>query len=289
MRLCELCPAPCFPGAADFELPAPGTARDALKFATEGDRDFFAVLLNNHPPQLRGTLNPKVAIVGLSPAGNQIDEFVTAYSRSREYGEASVAGAFARLAGAIIAMMHGLGLSEKLNLSFPTSTLARHPDVYVTSLVACATLDSSGSSDAFDPLRYRGAIHCILNRFVDEMLTPGFSKLQVILILGAHGWKAVNGLKMPSGRTIVETLRSSGKFVMSLPHPSGQNREYVSLASLRQEEFPSCDAYAESCWERYKPLPPRKGRSKQPEHFYKKKRMTAWLTINDLRRQISQL
>lgn len=289
MKLCDLCPAPCFAEAGDFALPAPGATQGDLKFATEGDRDFYAVLLNNHPPQLRGALNPKVAIVGLSPAGNQIEEFVTAYSSSREYGEASVAGAFAGLAGSIIGMMQGLGLTEKLNLSFAGPTLGRHPDVYVTSLVACATLDTSGGSGAFDPLRYRSATRCISDRFIGEMLSPGFSELRAILILGSDGWKAVNVLKMASGRTIVAMLRSSGKLVMNLPHPSGQNREYVSLASLRQEEFPSCEAYAASCWERYNPLPPRKGRAKQAEALYKSKRMTAWRTINDLRRQISRL
>lgn len=270
MRLCNLCSAPCFPTASNFELPLPGVSRDALKFATEGNRNFYAVLLNNHPPQLRGTLNPKVAIVGLSPAGNQIDEFVLDYSRSGEYGEASVAGAFAGLAGSIIAMMDGLGLTAKLGLSWPDSTLARHPDVYVTSLVACATLDTAGGSDAFDPLQYRSAVRCVSERFVKEMLAPSFSELRTILILGTKGWAAVNCLKLPSGKTVVETLRSAGKLVMSLPHPSGQNREYVALSSLSPKEFPSCEAYIANCWERYQDRPPRTGREKESESIYKK-------------------
>lgn len=289
MRLCDVCSAPCFPGASNFELPPPGTSRSGLKFATEGDRDFYAVLLNNHPPQLRGTLNPKVAIVGLSPGGNQIDEFVAAYSQSRDYGVASVAGAFAGLAGSIIAMMQGLGLSAKLGLSFPASTLARHPDAYVTSLVACATLDTAGGSNAFDPLRYRSATRCIGERFVKEMLAPGFKELRAILILGSNGWKAVSSLRLSSGKTVVETLRSAGKLVMPLPHPSGQNGEYVALASFRPEEFPSCAAYVAGCWEGYKDQPPRKGRAKQSERIYKDKRKTAWLAVDSLRQQISLL
>jgi uracil-DNA glycosylase len=287
MRLCDLCSAPCFPAASNFELPPPGASRDRFKFATEDDRDFYAVLLNNHPPQLRGTLNPKVAVVGLSPAGNQIDEFVLAYSRSGEYGEASVAGAFAGLADSIIAMMDGLGLTAKLGLSCPDSTLARHPNVYVTSLVACATLDTAGGSDAFDPLRYPSAVRCISERFVKEMLAPSFSELRAILILGAKGWRAVNDLELPSGKTVVETLRSAGKLVMHLPHPSGQNREYVALSSLSPKEFPSCEAYIASCWERYKDRPPRTGRAKEPESIYKRKRKAAWMQVEALRQQVA--
>ncbi len=231
MRLCDICPAPCFPAAGNFEIAPPGVAKDGLKFATERDRDFYAILLNNHPPQFRSTLRPKVAIVGLSPAANQIDEFVSAYLRSGDYGLASVAGAFAGLAGSIIAMMQGLGLSEKLGISFPSSTLARHPDVYVTSLVACATLDTSGSSDAFDPSRYGGATRCIIDRFVNEMLAPNFLGLRAILILGSDGWKSVNHVKLTSGQTVAEALRASGKLVIPMPHPSGQNGEYVALAA----------------------------------------------------------
>ena len=289
MRLCDVCPAPCFPGVSNFQLPPPGTSREGLKFAIDDNREFYAVLLNNHPPQLRGTINPKVAIVGLSPGGNQIDEFVAAYSRSGEYGVASVAGAFAGLAGYIIAMMEGLGLAAKLSLSFPYSTLGQHPDVYVTSLVACATLDTAGGSDAFDPLRYRSASRCIIERFVKEMLAPGFNELRVIFILGRDGWKAVNGLRLPTGRTVVETLRLAGKLVMLLPHPSGQNGEYVALASFRPDEFPPCESYVAGCWARYRDQPPRKGREKEPERDYKAKRRAAWLTVDDLRRQVSLL
>ena len=289
MKLCDICAAPCFPTAGNFELPPPGATRDGLKFATEQDRDFYAVLLNNHPPMHRSTLNPKVAVVGLSPAGNQIDEFVAAYSRSGDYGVASVAGAFAGLAGSIIAMMQGLGLSEKLGVSFPPSTLARHPDVYVTSLVACATLDTAGGSDAFNPLKYGSASRCIADRFLDEMLAPSFNNLRAVLILGSDGWQAVNSWRLPSGHTVAERLRSAGKLVAPLPHPSGQNGEYVALASFTPQEFPTCEAYVTSCWEKYKNKPPRKGRAKQTERLYTNKRRTAWLTVDELRRQVSQL
>lgn len=289
MKLCDLCAAPCFPTAANFALPPPGASIDELKFATEDDRDFYAVLLNNHPPQLRDTLSPKVAVVGLSPGKDQIENFVTAYSTSHEYGAASVEGAFAGLAGSIIGMMNGLGLTTKLNLRFSTSKLALHPDVYVTSLVACGTLSIGGSSDAFDPLRYKSAKRCIGERFVKEMLAPAFRDLRAILILGTDGWKAVNSLRLPSGRTVVETLHAAGKLVMDLPHPSGQNGEYVALASCEPSGFPSLEEYVEACWDRYRYEPPRTGRTKQIECVYKKKRRTVWQRVDALRQQVSQL
>ena len=289
MRLCDICPAPCFPAAGNFEMPPRGTVKDGLKFASDHDRDFYAVLLNNHPPQSRNTLNPKVAVVGLSPARNQIDEFVATYSRSGDYGIASVAGAFAGLAENIIAMMQGLGLTEKFGISFPSSTLARHTDIYVTSLVACATLNAAGRSDTFKPSRYRSATRCITDRFVNEMLAPSFGDLRVILILGSDGWKSVNDLKLASGQTVVVALRSAGKVVVPMPHPSNQNREYVTLASLAKQNFPSCEVYVSRRWEQYRKEPPRNGRKKQSQHVYANKRRVVWLAVDKLRRQISQL
>jgi hypothetical protein len=78
------------------------------------------------------------------------------------------------------------------------------------------------------------------------MLAPGFRGLRAILVLGGDGWNAVNGLRLLSGRTVLETLGSAGKLVINLPHPSGQNAEYVALASLRPEELLSCEEYVKS-------------------------------------------
>jgi hypothetical protein len=68
MKLSSLCPAPCFPSAPAFEVPKPGCGAADLKFGHDGGRDFYAVLLRNHVPEALPRLNPKLAIVGLSPA-----------------------------------------------------------------------------------------------------------------------------------------------------------------------------------------------------------------------------
>jgi hypothetical protein len=290
MRLGDLCPAPCFPRAAAFEVPAPGCVSQKLRFDSEGERDFFAVLLNNHDPRMVRTLNPKVAIVGLSPAGNQISDFVTTYRETGDYGRASVAGAFAGLAKDIIAMIEGLGLADKLGLTFPQpDSLAGHPDIHVTSLVACATLGENGTSDAFDPMKLSAARRCILRRFVPEMTNPAFSRLSHVLILGSDGWSTVNTLRADTGATVVGLLRSNGKIVLNLPHPSKQNKEYVNLASLTHEQFPALDNYVTAKWEAYRLEPPRKGRGKEPEAKYKAKRRTVWRTINELRTAIARM
>jgi hypothetical protein len=135
-------------------------------------------------------------------------------------------------------MLNGLGLAEKLKLAFPRSTLANHPDIYVTSLIACASLESSGSSDAFDPARYSMATRCVGDRFVCEMLSSQFDRLRVILILGTHGWTAIQSIRCGSGGTVLQRLRPAGKLVLQLPHPSGQNEEYVGLASQSRASFP---------------------------------------------------
>lgn len=289
MKLGALCPAPCLAGAANFEVPLPGATRGALKFGGEDDRDLYAVLLNNHDPRVRCNLNPKVAVVGLSPGATQIDAFIQSYARTGDYGTASIEGAFAGLSSSIIGMLDGLGLSKKLGLTFPSRTLAQHPDIYVTSLVACASLSASGSSDAFDPLRYGMGQRCIADRFVAEMLSPAFSRLQVILILGSHGWKAIQKQRGRDGRTVLRNLQDEGKLVLQLPHPSGQNQEYIGLASLEADEFPELNEYVSRRWNEYRVTPPRPGRAKEIEAKYKSKRTSVWRTIEDLRRSIAQL
>ena len=291
MKLGDLCPAPCFPNAKDFAIPGPGCGRAALRFSPpEADRDFYAVLLRNHRAHDIIKLNPKIAIVGLSPAGNQIDAFRAAYTSSGDYDTAAIAGAFAGLATDIIGMLDGLGVTQKLGINFPTKgTLAHHPDIYVTSLVACASLDKDGSSDDFDPLRFDPARRCISERFVQEITNPAFTRLTHVVILGSPGSKALRRLMSRSGRTVLEELRQAGKTVLNLPHPSGQNLEYVKLACLSAERVPKLVEYIDGKWREYAAKPPRPGRGKEPEGKYKAKRATVWRTIDDLRRQVSGL
>ncbi len=288
MKLGDICSAPCFRSASDFIIPRPGCSQEQLEFAHESGRRFYAVLLSNHPSA--SSVNPRVAIVGLSPAGNQIEQFVTAYNETGSYSDASVAAAFAGLAPDIIGMFKGLGLAQRMGLNFNRAdTLAGHPDIFATSLVACASLTSNLSSDDFDPSAHTAARECASRRFLGQVLNPKFSRLTHIFILGAKGWAAVEGIRTDSGATVLEALRKAGKTVLNLPHPSGQNQEYVRLASLHAAQFPSCERYVMEKWLEYQLKPPRRGRSKEPEAKYKAKRITVWNTINTLRREISRI
>lgn len=288
MKLAAICPAPCFSTAPTFDIPSPGCNRDQLRFAQDG-RDYYAVLLRNHD-LTAPKLDPRVAVVGLSPAGNQISEFVDVYRTSGDYAAASIAGAFAGLSRDIIAMINGLGLADRLGLHFSDpSSLARHPDVYATSLVACASLTPDGSSDDFDPKLYQGARRCMTERFVSEMLNPAFSRLSHVLVLGSKAWSAINNTRTLGYKTIIEELRNRGMIVLNLPHPSGQNREYVKLASLPAEQMPSLAGYVTERWIEYERKPPRPGRGKEPEDKYRAKRATVWRTVNELRQDITNL
>jgi len=229
-------------------------------------------------------------VVGLSPAGSQIEQFVKTYKATGSYSDASVAGAFAGLAPDIIGMFNGLGLAQRMGLSFDRiDTLAGHPDIFATSLIACASLDSDYSSDDFDPAAHIAARKCASQRFLRQVLNPHFSRLTHIFILGAKGWAAVEGIRTASGASVLETMRKAGKTVLNLPHPSGQNLEYVRLASLDAAEFPSCERYLTEKWLEYKEKPPRRGRGKEPEAKYKAKRRTVWNAINSLRGEISKI
>lgn len=290
MKLGDICSAPCFPQASGFDIPAPGECRQAdLHFGRDGERDFYAVLLRNHPPEALETLDPRVAIVGLSPAGNQIAAFADHYRQTGNYGAASMAGAFAGLAGDIIGMLSGLGATAKLGLAFPNPrSLAGHLEVYVTSLVACATLGLDSNSNDFDPARYPAASRCVTHRFVAEILSPQFSRLSHIFVLGAKAWPTLTALVMPDGRTVMSHLRSRGKTVLNLPHPSGQNQEYVKLASMPADQVPTLDRYIAERWEVYRAAPARTGRGKENEAAYKAKRRTVWQSVQRLRDEIAQ-
>lgn len=241
-------------------------------------------MLYNHPPQSRMRTNPRIAIVGLCPGATQLNDFTADYRASSDYGTASVKGAFADLAPAIIAMFRGLGLTEKLGLQFSNDTFSHHPDVYATSLIACASLTTSGSSTAFDPTNYTMASRCIGERFVNEMLSPRFSRLREVFILGTHGWKAIQKIRCVSGVNVLDALRRAGKRVMCLPHPSGSNREYVNLAVLPADKFPTLDAYLEIRAATWSPETMRVTKDR-----YLAKRETYWRTIDQLRREIAAL
>lgn len=290
MKLGSLCAAPCFPEAPMFDIAAPGCGANDLKFGTAQGRDYYAVLLRNHDLTTAERFDPRVAIVGLSPAGNQIAEFVSAYRSTRDYGSASIAGAFAGLSRDIIAMMNGLGLSAKLGMSLtPQTSFARHPDFYVTSLIACASLTTSGSSTDFDPRQFDAARRCMTERFLGEMLNPAFTRLSHVVILGSKGWKAVNTVHGPSGKLVHRSLTDAGKHLVNLPHPSGANQEYVKLASLSASAFPDQHRYADEMWCSYRDKPLKDGKLRMSDAQYRAKRLTVWSGVNALRQQIAAM
>lgn len=289
MKLGEICAAPCFAEAPGFTIPKPGCHKNALKFASSEGRSYYSVLLRNHDLK-NSTVNPKVAIVGLSPAGSQIDEFVTAFRQTGDYSEASVRGAFAGLSADIVAMINGLGLASKIKLKLPQgTTLAHHPDVYVTSLVGCASLTDSGSSKDFDPIQYAAARRCITERFIEEITNSRFADMAYVLVLGAKGWKAINNITAAGGRSVHQVLLDAGKVVLNLPHPSGANREYINLAVLPLSRVPREEDYISEKWHNYRSKCRAEGTIPEDEGSYKRKRRTVWNAIYKLRCTIALL
>lgn len=288
MQLCDICPAPCFPGAGSSNIPEPGASSSQFRFARDRDRDFYAVLLNNHPPTRCMHVNPRVAILGLSPAGTQMSKFARAFRQHRDYGRASVEAAFSGgLDGDIIRMMHGLGLTPKLGVSFPRMSLAEHRDIWVTSVVACATLKDGCDSATWDPLQYEAAKRCISKRLVPELLNPAWTRLKAVLVLGNHGWNTLTKLVMPDGGSALDSLQRAGKLVLRMPHPSGSNGELVALAKKTAAEFPSKEAFLARKLAEYRGKPA--ADRKQSEAEYLGRRETVWTNVSDLRRQIERM
>src|SRR6266545_1447076 len=100
MKLHELCNVACHPQQATFVVPPPGAIAPEFVFATEGNRHFYAVQPRNHDLMLGAEpeFDPSVAIVGLSPAANQVGDFVAEYRATKTYDKAARSCCFKGLA-----------------------------------------------------------------------------------------------------------------------------------------------------------------------------------------------
>jgi hypothetical protein len=238
----------------------------------------------NHPAKPAPTFNPRVMIVGLSPAGNQIESFLDKYRSSRSYNEAARWASFRGMEDDIIDMFKGLEIDKYLGLSLVgVTTFARHPDILTNSLVKCASLALDGSSNDFNPHAYSSNVRCITGRFFAEVTNPLFTRLSHVFVFGDKAALALKSICINDGLSVWEALETRGLQLIALPHPSGQNGEYVKLAKLPTAQFPDGDHYAELKWLEYLAKPPRKGRAKQDEFQYKNKRRSYWRKIANLR------
>jgi hypothetical protein len=107
-------------------------------------------------------------------------------------------------------------------------------------------------------------------------------------VLGREAWEALDSLRVPGGQSVLQRLRSAGKQVINFPHPSGQNGEFVGLASLPSGQVPTLEAYIAERWEKYRLQPARPGRGKEAEAKYKAKRRTVWLAVQAVRDAIAR-
>lgn len=279
-----LCEMPCLKTPRRVVLPPPGSARGDFAFHRDRDRELFLIMPRNHSLACQRTLNPRVALVGLSPAGNQIDGFLTEYAHSRDYEAAAAWASFRGLEKDILGMLQGLGITRSLQLNLDgAQTFAGHPEILTNSLVRCASLGLNGSSNDFDPTRYESNMRCVIHRLFGELTNPAHTRLQLVIVFGRKAVAALKTLRLPNQQSVWSGLESAGKQVIGLPHPSAQNMEYVNLASLSAADFPQREAYAIRMWEAYRVKPARRGRVKEHEVSYKAKRRRYWDEVAELR------
>lgn len=280
---------PCVNHTRRLTLPPPGSPRTAFAFHRDRDRDLFLIMPRNHPVAPRAPIDPRIALVGLSPAGTQIEGFLAEYGRSSDYEVAASWASFRGLQADILNMLRGLGVLDILGLNLDgVTTFAGHPEILTNSLVRCASLSADGSSDDFDPTQYESNVRCITHRLFRELTNPAYQRLEVVAIFGRQAAAALKKLRLPTGQTVWSGLQEAGKLVIELPHPSGQNMEYVKLGSLSSADFRQREAYAAEKWETYRLKPARKGRAKESEERYKAKRQRYWDEIAALRNDIAK-
>jgi hypothetical protein len=279
---------PCLPEPRAFEVPPPGAGKAAFAFHKDRDRELFFIMPRNHLARPPAGFNPRVMLVGLSPAGNQIQGFLDKYRATGNYDEAARWASFRDMEEDIAAMFVGLGIDKHLGIVMRgLKTFAGHPDILTNSLVKCASLTLAGSSDDFDPQQYASNVRCIKSRFFAEATHPQFTKLSHIFIFGERARVALQQITMSDRKSVWTALEGHGKNIFTLPHPSGQNGEYVRLAKLPADHFPAEEEYADRKWREYSTKPPRKGRKKQSEGEYKNKRRRYWREIASLRARFS--
>ncbi len=285
MKSTDLCSMPCLENPRIFSVPNPGETKAAFAFHRDRERQLYFIMPRNHPAKPAPTFNPRVMIVGLSPAGNQIEGFLDKYRSSESYDQAARWASFRGMEDDIIRMFKGLEIDKYLGLLLDeTTTFAGHPDILTNSLVKCASLTVDGSSDDFDPQAYLSNVRCITRRFFTEVTNFQFTRLSHVFVFGDKATVALKSILMDDGLSVWKALEAHGLQLISLPHPSGQNGEYVKLAKLSSAQFPAEDHYAERKWQEYSAKPPRKGRAKQAELQYKNKRKTYWREIANLRK-----
>lgn len=285
MKSTDLCPMHCLESRCEFTVPSPGENKSAFAFHRDQDRQLYFIMPRNHPAKPTSSFNPRIMIVGLSPAGNQIEGFLDKYRVSGSYDEAARWASFHGMEEDILSMFRGLQIDRYLGLSLSgVSTFSGHPDILTNSLVKCASLTVAGSSDDFDPSKYPSNVRCISRRFYAEATHPQFTRLSHIFVFGDKATAALKSICMDDGLPVWHALEKRGLQVISLPHPSGQNGEYIKLAKLPSAIFPDENDYVEAKWREYSAKPPRKGRAKQNEAQYKNKRRTYWREVSNLRK-----
>ncbi len=280
---------PCLAQPREFEIPRPGASREAFRFHQDRDRHLFFIMPRNHPARPPAHFSPRVMLVGLSPAGNQIQGFLDKYRDTRDYDEAARWASFRGLEEDIVGMFIGLGIDRYVGLAMKgLRTFSGHPDILTNCLVKCASLTADGSSDDFEPQQYESNIRCITSRFFREATYPQFTRLSHIFVFGEKARLALQQVTMADGKSVWKALEDHGRRMVCLPHPSGQNGEYVRLAKLAADQFPTEEAYLRMKWAEYSAKPPRKGRKKQGELEYKRKRQVYWREIANLRAQFAK-
>ena len=280
----KFCSMPCINNKSIL-IPEPGhTEPSDFKFHEDNDRALYIAMIGNTQYKTPVENNYKIAIVGLSPADTQLKKFTNKYNRTKSYENSALEAAFEGLEKDLAKMLNGLGVTKKLGLEpLPENIDLNKCGLFLTtSLVKCASLTLQGSSSDFSPWEYESNIKCIKDRFIPEILSN--KSISHVLILGSKAKKTLTEKIHIDGISAHEYIEKNNKTIAYLPHPSGANRESVSLASLDEENFPTKQQHQERMWNKYKSKKIAKGKSLGNEQSYKNTRGSRWQAISDIRK-----
>ncbi len=221
-RSSDFCGMYC--GGRTVTIPRVGRLREEdLVICREGDRVLYFSIVGN------GAVNPRVALVGLCPGYTQLRALIDGYNGGLPFGEAANVSGFRRMSRNIARMLRKIGIDYFLDVEIPDDfDFNRSPSFFTTSLVKCAALrEGAGRSNEFQPLDYACTRLCLTHRFLEDILNPGFRRLEKVVIFGSKGKVAVCEPVL-GGRNVRQVLEAEDKELIFLPHPSGSNNGRIS-------------------------------------------------------------
>lgn len=192
----------------------------------EKDRTLYFSLVGHEPS------SAEIAIIGLNPAGTQLNVFLECYEKTGDFDRSRKESAFSNknLRRNLINMLDFLDVPSRINLKSAEEifTDAGREKVMMTSVVKCASLSTKPGrrSAAWDITEYDFAVKCASYRLLYDLSKA--NGLKAVFILGRKAAVALKAINK-DGKPLYIFIEDNIAPIIELPHPSGANSGRIRL------------------------------------------------------------